>query len=285
MEQNRLQEWLTGTRPYEEGVQLYQQFGSDALLKRLFQEGWSEFKERKLCQLLEALAALPVLPDVYMAPVPGIGGIKPVEMVAAKDFTPVLEVKQLQAENEYLADEVSELEDQNQELQDEVADLQEENTNLKERSKRLRFAGWPVEMDETLQILHRYWKPLIAEKYNLQARIYDVAKRGQKDDASREQARIMALRILELRKQCRAIYDKRDHYLNHGELPREAPKPSGISTEPKEWPLKLANAQKYLRDYKAKYRKEDDAEKRQAIQVKINEYEAVVAEYKKLLGI
>lgn len=51
-----IQEWLNGRREYYQGVQLYQQHGSDALLKLLFTESWSEFKQRRLVAALEKVA-------------------------------------------------------------------------------------------------------------------------------------------------------------------------------------------------------------------------------------
>lgn len=249
-------EWLNGPRNYEAGVELYKMYGADPLLKLLFAEGWSEFKQRRLVQALEHVST--TIADV-LPPLP-----KTVDAA-----TPLLN----EQENQQL---------EKEDLENERDDLQEENEQLQQQLKQLR-KGWPAVMPEALKPLHDEWKVLIAEKYNLQARIYEVSKAGLTDDAKRQQACTMAHRILDLRDACRAIYVKRDHYLEHGSMPVEQ-KPDGIVQDPKKWPLKLANHQKYLRDYRAKFKAEGDPEKRDGILKQINKHQALVDEYKKLLG-
>ncbi len=48
--------WLNGPRQYEQGIELYRQFGHNQTLKKILAtEGWSAFKETKLVQALEQL--------------------------------------------------------------------------------------------------------------------------------------------------------------------------------------------------------------------------------------
>lgn len=254
----KILEWLNGPQAYEPGVELYSQYGSDALLKMLFAEGWSDFKQRRLVQALEELATTRQL----------TGGLVKIIEVPVSAFT---EPGEAQASDANFSTDP-----------ERVADLQNELEDLQQQIKEIR-KGWPAVMDDQLQPLHDEWKVFIAEKYNLQARIYEVSKAGLTDDAKRQQACTMAHRILDLRDACRAIYVKRDHYLEHGSMPVEQ-KPDGIVQDPKKWPLKLANHQKYLRDYRAKFKAEGDPEKRDGILKQINKHQALVDAYKKLLG-
>lgn len=56
---NPISAWLLKEGSYEEGVILYMQYGSDPLLKKLFQETYSPFKEQKLKQVLTKLVSSP----------------------------------------------------------------------------------------------------------------------------------------------------------------------------------------------------------------------------------
>lgn len=262
-----IQEWLNSTLNYDAGVQLYNQYGSDALLKLLFSEGWSEFKEKRLLAALELLATSAHVPD------------------QANDLVidQLLEERnELAAERDELEQEREDLELERDELEEKCEELNAENQELKQQVTKAG-KGWPAIMDATIQQLHDTWKPLIAEKYHLQARIYEVAKAGLTNEEKRKEACTMAHRILDLRDECRAIYKMRDHYLQHGALPTEQ-QPDGICQDYRKWPTKLANHQKYLRDYKAKHAKETDPEKRKQLEAHITKQEEMVTAYKKLLG-
>lgn len=47
--------WLTGSRSFSYGVILYNRFGNDDELKKLFEKGKTDFAEKKLLQVLQSL--------------------------------------------------------------------------------------------------------------------------------------------------------------------------------------------------------------------------------------
>src|SRR4051812_33862453 len=134
--------------------------------------------------------------------------------------------------------------------------------------------AWPPEptIDPVIKALKEQWKPLFAEMMNLCHRLFDL-----QSDSERGQA---AHRILDLDDLCDEIYVKRDHYLIHHSLPTSS-KPDAV-TDPIKWPQKLANAQRYIREYRIKCAKEPENENYAA---KLKEYEDEVTHYKRLLKI
>lgn len=148
-----------------------------------------------------------------------------------------------------------------------------------------RIAGadrkWPDELDNTLAALQLQWKPLFSEMMHLSSTIYDVALAGKTDSAKEAEAGRMAHRICDLDDQCDAIYAQRDFYREHKKLPEEK-KPIELVVDPKKIPLAMANATRYVRDYKNKLRK-DPANVHAAQQ--LEKYEWAVAEYKRILNI
>ncbi len=141
--------------------------------------------------------------------------------------------------------------------------------------------GWSKQMDATEQVLHNKWKPLFTELMNLTARVGEQAREGKADPYKKIEAGRMALRILDLDDQLDEIYQQRDQYKASGHLPEE--KPYG---EPcidfKQMPLKLANHQRYVREYKAKMTKNPN-DLNMATQLKKHEW--FVAYYKKQLNL
>jgi len=140
---------------------------------------------------------------------------------------------------------------------------------------------WPKEKDATLAALHEKWKPLFAEMMSLSSRIYDVAKAGQHDMAQHQEAGRMAHRICDLDDECDAIYAQRDYYLEHGKLPEEK-KPMELVVDPLKIPLALANARRYVADYRNKLKREPGNVKAAE---KLKKYEWAVGEYMKILKI
>jgi hypothetical protein len=139
----------------------------------------------------------------------------------------------------------------------------------------------PADQDEITRALYLQWKPLFAEMMNLTSRIYDIALAGQADPAKKNEACIMAHRILDLDDACDDIYRKRDHYLRHKVLPEER-KPLELAVDPMKIPLAYNNALRYVRDYKNKIKKDPSNEK---FASQLKKYEWAVAEYKKILKI
>lgn len=218
---NEIKSWLNNGQNYAAGAALYLKYGDDKMLKKVFSEPVSDFKRKKLAEVMKALAAKK-------------------KTIANK----VEESKQEQLER-YSAPEKK----------------------------------WPNEGDEVLIALRTKWKPLFAEMMNLCSRLYDVARAGETDPAMERKAGEMAHRILDLDDECDAIYEQRDHYLKHGNLPGE----KGLMelvTDVKKIPLALQNAKRYVRDYRNTLKKNpDNVDAAKQLQ----RYEWAIVEYKKML--
>lgn len=219
--------WLNGKRNYEAGVKLYEQFGKDALRKKMFRElPVSDYKIRRLQESLEEL--------IYA-------------------------------------------------IQHEKQDDTEKREKVITRSiqEARPESGWSKNMDEVEAALHARWKPLFVEMMDLCSRVGDTAQAGLKDAAKKIEAGRMALRILDLDDACDKIYEQRDEYLLSGKMPGEKKKVE-ICVDPMMAPKSLANAQRYVRDYKRKL-DADPANLNYAEQLK--KWQGVVEEYKELLKI
>jgi hypothetical protein len=118
--------------------------------------------------------------------------------------------------------------------------------------------GWGhrEQMDPVVLALWNQWKPLFSEMNGLQSRLHDVALKGQTDPAAKQEAHQMAKRILSLDRQCDDLYFKRDTYRTTGTLPTDKRKADDLETDPKKWPTALANAQRYVREYRKKAKDE-----------------------------
>lgn len=270
--------WLESNRPYDAGAKLYLQCGKDPLLRMLFQEDWSAFKQEKLAEVLQLLT-------------PGdIAGKEPSAIVQPVVAQIDLKLKELSDENEYLQDENSDLLDRVDDLENDNNGLQNTNEELTEENKLLKQKaistpkGWPPVMDATTQQLYDQWKPLFLEKKNLQARITDIALAGEQDPEKEKEAGTMAHLILDLRDACIKIYKKRDFYLANKKLPEEMTEAlPNLVTDPKKHPTSLANHQRYLRDYKAKFNKATTDADRQRLLKNIELQQRYVDHYKKML--
>jgi hypothetical protein len=139
---------------------------------------------------------------------------------------------------------------------------------------------WAQNGDPVLNALHLQWKPLFLEMNDLMSRLHDTAKAGATDQAQKAEAGRMAHRILDLDDMCDAIYHKRDTYNQTGALPVDHKKNDDMIVDPKRLPLALANAKKYVRDYKAKVKKNPTNEFYAA---KLHEYQTKVKLYTKML--
>jgi hypothetical protein len=140
---------------------------------------------------------------------------------------------------------------------------------------------WPKDRDAMLEALHQKWLPKFAEMMNLMSRVYDVALAGEKDVAKKIEAGQMVHRILDLDDECDAIYAKRDYYLKHGAFELEET-PIELVVDPIKMPLALANAERYVRQYKNKLKRQPDNVNAAK---KLHDYQWAVAQYKKHLKI
>lgn len=145
------------------------------------------------------------------------------------------------------------------------------------------FKYWPPVpiSDPVLNALYEQWKPIYAEMMNLSARIYDVAVFGEKDQQKALEACSMVHRILDLDDKCDEIYAKRDYYYEHGALPTLLVE-TEIVGDPVRWATLMNNAERYVRQYKGKLKKDPSNEKAAA---KLKHYEAEQAKYRKLLKL
>lgn len=218
-----IRQWLQGQRNYDEGVKLYLIHGKDHQLKKVFREAVSDFKRKKLLEVMKELA---------------VGKAK--VAVTTK------------VEKEQAVEKVATAEKK-----------------------------WPKDRDAMLEALHQKWKPLFAEMMNLTSRIYDVALAGKSDPAKKMEAGQMAHRILDLDDMCDEIYEQRDYYLKEGSLPEEE-KSFDLVVDPIKIPVALANAERYVRQYKNKLKKKPDDVN--AVK-QIDKYQGMVNQYKKILKL
>lgn len=237
--------WLNGKRDYKTGVRLYMIYGSDPALKRSFAENViSEYKEKRLMESLEAI----LVSSPKQSPSPSTTA-KPVIRTPGIVTTlsghksPVLQPEQ-------------------------IPDFTPEKS-------------WNQTRDATEEALHANWKPLFLELMNLTSRVGDMARAGKTDPLKKIEAGRMALRICDLDDQLDEIYKVRDQYKQSGQLPDQ--KPYG---EPcidfKQMPVKLANHQRYVREYRGKLEK-NPADLKSAEQLKKHQW--FVDHYKKELNL
>lgn len=133
--------------------------------------------------------------------------------------------------------------------------------------------GWEkAEGNVILLSLKGEWQKCFSEMKLLQHRLADMP--------SKEERGAAAHRILDLDDQCDEYYAQRDYYLEHGKLPDEPSEE--IVTDPTKWPMKLANARRYIREYRIKMKKEPENIKYAA---KLKQYEEEVVLYEEKLKI
>lgn len=199
--------WLNGDRLYSSGVKLFQQYGKDPLLKRLFAEPVvTDFKKSRLTDALTSLLTVPADKTKIAYP---------------------------EKEKSIAIKEASE----------------------KAASTKSGTTRWSSSMDETETALYNQWKPVFDELMHLCSVVGNVALQGAKDTVKKQEACKMVLRILDLDDECEDFYSRRDHYLKHGQLPET--KPYGEPCQdPAMMPQKLANHERYVRDFRKKLEKD-----------------------------
>lgn len=128
---------------------------------------------------------------------------------------------------------------------------------LEKQDPTENFKYWPPIpiADPVLAALYESWRPIYAEMMNLQARIYEVAQLGNSDPAKAMEASEMVHRILDLDDACDEIYAKRDHYYQHGTLPANVQNHEPVG-DPVKMAVELNNSLRYIREYKAKLKKD-----------------------------
>lgn len=154
---------------------------------------------------------------------------------------------------------------------------------LQKQNPAENFKYWPPYPinDPIVSALYEQWKPLYSEMMNLQARLADVALLAEQDSNKALESCQMVHRILHLDDQCDDIYSKRDYYYQNGALPKLIIEEEVVG-DPVRWVTNMRSAERYVRDYKAKLRKDP---KNVKYAVKQKEHEEDVAKYRKLLKL
>lgn len=235
--------WLNGKQDYHTGVRLFAIYGNDLALKRSFAETIvTDYKKKRLLEVLEQL--------ITTAPASS----------PAIPSKPIIRTPGV------------------------VKSLDPQKPTIPQSSPFPDFTpekGWNENRDPTEQALHINWKPLFLELMNLTARVGDIARAGKTDPLKKIEAGRMALRILELDDQLDRIYQERDMYRKNGQLPDKRP-----YGEPcidfKQMPVKLANHQRYVREYKSKLAKQPG---NTDLAHQLQKHEWFVAHYKKELNL
>lgn len=221
--------WLSSKRVYAIGVKLYNYYGKDYRIKRLFADpAISDFKIQKLKESLEQL--LPTAKKTVSKPV----------TIAVANPVPGSQVIQ-----------------------------------------KIVIHGWSDNMDETEKAMYDNWKPKFIELMNLSSRVGDFAREGKSDPYKRIEAGTMAIRICDLEDEVEHIYDERDYYLQHDQIMERWPFGEPC-LDPMLIPQKLANSERYARDYRNKLKKTPDDEIAKAW---LEKHEWFIAHYKKVLKI
>jgi hypothetical protein len=239
-----IRKWLNGSRDYDTGVQLYLEHGQDKKLQRLLT--LEGYSEFKNKKLLAALQ------DLLASP--GTSAVITAPAIPAPAINKTLP---------------------------EAGKIAPDANKLANKATPVR--RWSEVRDPVEQALFEAWKPLYAEMLDLVNRVGDVSRNAEQDPSLESQARTMALRVLELDAQCEQIYTKRNYYLENKKLP-ESKSDGAPDPDPRRWPVTLANHQRYVRDYKSKFAKETDPEKRLKLAAQLKKHEALVDRYKKLLN-
>lgn len=141
--------------------------------------------------------------------------------------------------------------------------------------------GWSSTRSEIEDALYNEWAPLFNELMFLTNTVGDTARRGEKDPELQIKACQMALRICDLDDECDDLYALRDTYKATGKLPDRWP--YGLPCfDPLLIPKKLANAERYVREYRSKLDKDGANEQYKAV---LQKHEWFVSYYKKRLKI
>lgn len=107
----------------------------------------------------------------------------------------------------------------------------------------------PASQDPVLQALRNEWQPLYQQMNYLRHQLDHTRAPGAEQDLSLEAPAIdnspeaialrlpMVFQILELEQACMRVWERRDHYLQHGRLPEAPAAPAPVATEIPQDPL------------------------------------------------
>jgi regulator of replication initiation timing len=284
----RIRQWLNDGGTYQDGVDLLLQFSQDPDMVELFTlEMETDFKKKllrqELLQVLKSQSEDPEPPNAGQATVLADQNELP---AAAGLAAPVASeiVTELSQQLEQTMDELTEAKDQIDDLELQNEQLQDENHDLQKKVTTKSPGRWshPSKMDQVEKELHDAWHPLFLEKCHLQNIIYDLANEGKTNREKCIQAGQMAHRILDLSKQCRSFYKKRDTYFTTGQAPMVDAAAEQYAVDPVVALKKLANAERYVRQMKNNLEKNPDDENSKRLLAK---WQAAVDHYKEFLKL
>lgn len=146
--------------------------------------------------------------------------------------------------------------------------------------------GWPNPItDPVIQALYEQWRPLYAELMSAQQRIYEIALQGENGNTGKQmEACQLAHRIIDLDKECDDLYARRDHYLQRGHLPGNDHEKEVVG-DPVRWVTERLNAMRYIREYRAKIKKDPTNKLVPRWEQKILDWQKEVDRYTKLLKL
>lgn len=146
--------------------------------------------------------------------------------------------------------------------------------------------GWPNPItDPVIQALFDQWRPVYAELMSTQQRIYEVALQAENGNTAKElEACQLAHRIMDLDNECDDLYIRRNHYLTHGHLPGNDQQKEVVG-DPVRWATLRQNALRYIREYRAKIKKDPTNKLAPRWEQKIIDWEKDVAHFTKLLKL
>lgn len=137
----------------------------------------------------------------------------------------------------------------------------------------------PEAKDKVLNALRSEWMPFYTEMNLKRHRLWELI-----DDESKEalvKRATLANEILKLEQQCIAVWSKRKHYSDHGNLPGRTKKQQDIIVDPVSAKLQIIKVQSYIRSYKSKLNK---APGNANFAAKLKQYEAELKSLKKQHG-
>ncbi|THU34263.1 hypothetical protein FAM09_24910 [Niastella caeni] len=146
--------------------------------------------------------------------------------------------------------------------------------------------GWPNPItDPVIQALFEQWRPLYSELMSAQQRIYEVALQGENGNTAKAlESCQLAHRIMDLDNQCDDLYAQRDHYLANGHLP-DGGWEKEVVGDPVRWVTERQNALRYIRDYRAKIKKDPTNKLVPKWEQKILDWQKEVDQFNKLLKL
>ncbi len=133
--------------------------------------------------------------------------------------------------------------------------LQELATGTAPKVLNDEYHEMPEAEDPILKSLQLQWKPLYA---SMKYKTYELDKYPGDDAASIAIRRKLAFEILDLERQCMAIWSQRDYFIEHGELPEPKKIKSDRPTDPIKLALYIQAIKKRIRRNKANHKLHPD---------------------------